>query len=729
MVIRISRPVPVAPALCAWRGKALRGGRTGDEEMDEEGGESEDDSEASDPTIDEEDLPEANIRERPKRQTRGQRTVLDGKELLDDEDFWDRADFQDASSDSEFHQVDEESSESEDSDFSRATEQEEEPDEEKTAKKRRTGMAPPEPFPAAVSPAAPVRAPRRRIRYLPSDRSLRQSTVEQRRGSREQELVAQAKAPSRKPLKPKSSLTQEARLQEAVRTEEKSREEFKALQSQEDQRREARRRSRRRSVFEGARIRFVSKQVPVDQTPDLIGGRPGVENCVEFINCDFSDVCGKDPRSLAIQEAEHPSSQVPPWTARSSAELAEQPQDKIDTDLLVPAVTATEGIAGKTGSCHSAKVVSFTNELFLIASGDTAESAVGWSSLDSTGTQKSLQSLLPTEVKVPLVRSSHEDPNHDNIAETLKLQVEMPSTGFRSLLLLAVYNVQLRGKVSEELTGLVALDLTSPYAASGVSIYGQLVFRQKLPLFQSFEQRRLYASSPLEVNWRSNWIPENQPLTLEALLGRYAQRPEVKVCVISDGQSQHSDGFYYPSLDDTEQVLTDDQAELKGAEQDLEHGRFQDCEETCMRLLSASNDADVQRLLLHCFRCSGRAHFAWKAAEDQLERFAAQQRMDAKAKMKLSMAESCLAQGQDAKALHLAKEVYQDFRSLDLPSFEGLALLIMAAATNNAKKAEDWSCEAIEAFQIDGHSHGLGRALLQLASSASARQKAATKAH
>lgn len=42
---------------------------------------------------------------------------------------------------------------------------------------------------------------------------------------------------------------------------------------------------------------------------------------------------------------------------------------------------------------------------------------------------------------------------------------------------------------------------------------------------------------------------------------------------------------------------------------------------------------------------------------------------------------------------------------------------------------QDWSCEAIEAFQIDGHSHGLGRALLQLASSASARQKAATKAH
>eukprot|EP00913_Durusdinium_trenchii_P023591 g22166.t1 len=161
-----------------------------------------------------------------------------------------------------------------------------------------------------------------------------------------------------------------------------------------------------------------------------------------------------------------------------------------------------------------------------------------------------------------------------------------------------------------------------------------------------------------------------------------------------------------------------------------------------MRLLSASNDADVQRLLLHCFRCSGRAHFAWKAAEDQLERFAAQQRMDAKAKMKLSMAESCLAQGQDwftvhqhhavqdAKALHLAKEVYQDFRSLDLPSFEGLALLIMAAATNNAKKAEESrrSGGAIEAFQIDGHSHGLGRALLQLASSASARQKAATKA-
>eukprot|EP00913_Durusdinium_trenchii_P023590 g22165.t1 len=458
-------------------------GRTGDEEMDEEGGESEDDSEASDPTIDEEDLPEANIRERPKRQTRGQRT---------------------------------ESSESEDSDFSRATEQEEEPDEEKTAR--------------------------------PPLKSLRQSTVEQRRGSREQELVAQAKAPSRKPLKPKSSLTQEARLQEAVRTEEKSREEFKALQSQEDQRREARRRSRRRSVFEGARIRFVSKQVPVDQTPDLIGGRPGVENCVEFINCDFSDVCGKDPRSLAIQEAEHPSSQASQSVRGEKLRSRKSDEHKPSAMTLWPfqdvechslpytrlfvaprcsvayclwvlcslllvaiplfATFVTDNVWVKDLFYRVQPVVSFTNELFLIASGDTAESAVGWSSLDSTGA--AIVALIV---------------NH-------ALQ-EMPSTGFRSLLLLAVYNVQLRGKVSEELTGLVALDLTSPYAASGVSIYGQLVFRQKLPLFQSFEQRRLYASSPLEVNWRSNWIPENQPLTLEALLGRYAQRPEVKVCVAS----------------------------------------------------------------------------------------------------------------------------------------------------------------------------------------------------
>ena len=113
------------------------------------------------------------------------------------------------------------------------------------------------------------------------------------------------------------------------------------------------------------------RQVPVDQTPDLIGGRPGVENCahapvgvnftlgaqakrpqqhsVTFRMC-VARILGRaapgrkadqsskrchgqsstipTPR-LAIQEAEHPSSQVPPWTARSSAELAEQPQDKI----------------------------------------------------------------------------------------------------------------------------------------------------------------------------------------------------------------------------------------------------------------------------------------------------------------------------------------------------------------------------------------------------------------
>lgn len=190
--------------------------------------------------------------------------------------------------------------------------------------------------------------------------------------------------------------------------------------------------------------------------------------------------------------------------------------------VVIPlfATFATENVWVKESFYRAQPAVSFTNELFLIASGDTVNSAVGWSN------QPSLQSLLPPEVKVPLVRSSFSDPNHDGVADTLKLSVELPSSSMRHVTLLAVYEVKVRGKVSEELSGLMALDLSSPYLASGLSVYGQMVFRQKLPLFQSVEVRRLYARSPLEVNWTSNWIPANQPLTLEALLGRYAQRNE-----------------------------------------------------------------------------------------------------------------------------------------------------------------------------------------------------------
>ncbi|CAE7337457.1 TMEM231 [Symbiodinium pilosum] len=130
-------------------------------------------------------------------------------------------------------------------------------------------------------------------------------------------------------------------------------------------------------------------------------------------------------------------------------------------------------------------------------------------------------------VIVPTVRASTEDRNRDGIADTLQLTLEFASEGatFQNLLLLAVYDVQLHGKVTERLSGLVALDLSSPYAASGLWVQGQLSFRQKLPLHQSTEVRSVYSGSPLDVNWRSNWIPEKQPLSLQELLSRYAQRP------------------------------------------------------------------------------------------------------------------------------------------------------------------------------------------------------------
>jgi len=86
--------------------------------------------------------------------------------------------------------------------------------------------------------------------------------------------------------------------------------------------------------------------------------------------------------------------------------------------------------------------------------------------------------------------------------------------------------VQLQDKVNEKLGGLVAIDASSPYAATGVWIQGRLVFRQNFPLRQSQEERSVYAENPLAAPWSSNWVTENQPLTVQALLGRYARRNE-----------------------------------------------------------------------------------------------------------------------------------------------------------------------------------------------------------
>ncbi|CAJ1395472.1 unnamed protein product [Effrenium voratum] len=155
-----------------------------------EGGESEVDSQVSDPSVDADSLPPVNIHERPTRQTRGRRwTVLDGKDKVDDEDFWGRADFEDASSDSEFRAEDSDE-ETEDSDLSRAKDSESEEEAEMPAEegnKRAAKMKAPFPVvrprvpaPAPKAPRAP-RAPRVVRVMPPSDRTLRQSTLEQRR--------------------------------------------------------------------------------------------------------------------------------------------------------------------------------------------------------------------------------------------------------------------------------------------------------------------------------------------------------------------------------------------------------------------------------------------------------------------------------------------------------------------------------------------------------------------
>eukprot|EP00931_Biecheleriopsis_adriatica_P046200 TRINITY_DN26516_c0_g1_i1.p1 TRINITY_DN26516_c0_g1~~TRINITY_DN26516_c0_g1_i1.p1 ORF type:complete len:320 (-),score=57.82 TRINITY_DN26516_c0_g1_i1:64-1023(-) len=187
------------------------------------------------------------------------------------------------------------------------------------------------------------------------------------------------------------------------------------------------------------------------------------------------------------------------------------------------ATFATDNVWMKEGFYREQPAITFTHDLFVVAARNSPEDALGWS------TRRELESLLPPEVRVPVVRSSQEDRNRDGIADTLKLTLDLPmnstANGYRSLLLLAAYDVQLSGKVSEKFGGLLSVDANSPYLASGVWIHGQLAFRQKMPLRQDSEVGK-ETQNPLVIDWSSNWAPEHQPLTVPSLLARYAERNE-----------------------------------------------------------------------------------------------------------------------------------------------------------------------------------------------------------
>lgn len=129
-----------------------------------------------------------------------------------------------------------------------------------------------------------------------------------------------------------------------------------------------------------------------------------------------------------------------------------------------------------------------------------------------------------------MVRSVPLDDNHDGTIDTWKLVLEVPmgnvSRGYRQLTVLAVYNMVLREKVLASIGGLVALDASAPFLATGFWAHGQLKLRQNQPLRVESEPLKNFVQSPLEVQPRSNWAARHSPITLSALLGRYARRSE-----------------------------------------------------------------------------------------------------------------------------------------------------------------------------------------------------------
>eukprot|EP00747_Dinoflagellata_sp_TGD_P212571 gnl/TRDRNA2_/TRDRNA2_85650_c0_seq3.p1 gnl/TRDRNA2_/TRDRNA2_85650_c0~~gnl/TRDRNA2_/TRDRNA2_85650_c0_seq3.p1 ORF type:complete len:202 (+),score=26.03 gnl/TRDRNA2_/TRDRNA2_85650_c0_seq3:125-730(+) len=98
--------------------------------------------------------------------------------------------------------------------------------------------------------------------------------------------------------------------------------------------------------------------------------------------------------------------------------------------------------------------------------------------------------------------------------------------GYRHVLLVAVLNYELRERVRTSMSGMVVAQLDSPYPATGVWLQGQLRLKQRLPLRIRDQVRSVYAVSPLDVTWTSNWAAANYPVTVRNLIERYNSRNE-----------------------------------------------------------------------------------------------------------------------------------------------------------------------------------------------------------
>lgn len=167
--------------------------------------------------------------------------------------------------------------------------------------------------------------------------------------------------------------------------------------------------------------------------------------------------------------------------------------------------------------------VTFAHDLLFTLGGGVPADSLGWS------TRTDLAPLLPATVH-PVVRSSSYDDNYDGVPDSLRFKMQVPTGDlrrtFRHFQLLVVYNYELRERLRERITGMAIVDAGTALPATGLWARGRFVLKQDNPLRVLTEARQVYADSPLAVDWNSNWAARNAPVTIRALLDRYAERNE-----------------------------------------------------------------------------------------------------------------------------------------------------------------------------------------------------------
>jgi len=161
--------------------------------------------------------------------------------------------------------------------------------------------------------------------------------------------------------------------------------------------------------------------------------------------------------------------------------------------------------------------VMFKHQLVMSTRGAEDNSQLVWS------TSQQFNHMLQNQLRVPTLRSYEDDTNGDGVYDALHLEMELPlkdTEAVQSVSMMLLFDFRLGEMVDLHMDSAAWIEYTGASSGSGLSIHGDLMFRQRNPL-PWFGTRDLYNEPIIDMN-----SPKASSYDLNDVFTNYLSRNE-----------------------------------------------------------------------------------------------------------------------------------------------------------------------------------------------------------